>query len=91
MPASVNPNNPPQVSQPFLEIGGDGKWLNAVSLSWYQWFASKVGKILNAPISSAVPATSGAQGTPGQAAFDANFLYICVAQNTWRRVALTAF
>lgn len=39
----------------------------------------------------AVPATATSAGTAGQRAYDANFLYICVATNTWRRVALAAW
>ena len=38
--------------------------------------------------SNASPASNGA-GTAGQWAWDASFIYICVATNTWRRVAST--
>jgi hypothetical protein len=34
------------------------------------------------------PASKTATGTAGQLAYDANYLYICVATNTWRRSAL---
>ncbi|HKW09278.1 MAG TPA: hypothetical protein VJO33_02800, partial [Gemmatimonadaceae bacterium] len=37
------------------------------------------------------PATSAAAGTKGQFAWDANFLYICVATNSWRRSTLFSF
>jgi hypothetical protein len=40
---------------------------------------------------AAVPANATATGTAGQEAYDANFHYICVATNVWRRVALTAW
>lgn len=33
------------------------------------------------------PASATAAGTTGQIAWDANYLYICVATDTWRRVA----
>lgn len=36
----------------------------------------------------AAPASKTATGTVGQLAYDANYLYICVAANTWRRSAL---
>ena len=36
----------------------------------------------------AVPATATAVGRPGQMAFDASFLYICTANNTWKKTAL---
>ena len=45
----------------------------------------------NAPvrISSAVPASATATGTAGTVAYDAAFVYVCVATNTWRRVGLS--
>jgi len=36
----------------------------------------------------AVPATATAVGRPGQMAFDASFMYICTANNTWKKTAL---
>lgn len=39
----------------------------------------------------AVPAASAAPGTPGQVAASAGFFYVCIANDTWRRVALSAF
>lgn len=36
----------------------------------------------------AAPASKTATGTAGQMAYDANYLYICVAANTWRRSTL---
>ena len=36
----------------------------------------------------AVPATATSVGRPGQMAFDASFLYICTANNTWKKTAL---
>lgn len=38
-----------------------------------------------------VPALSTSTGTAGAVARDTNFLYVCVATNTWKRAALTAF
>jgi len=38
-----------------------------------------------------VPATSTSNGQAGQVAASATFLYVCVATNTWRRVAIAAF
>ena len=39
----------------------------------------------------AVPATPTSAGTAGQVAYDATDLYICVATNTWRRVAISTW
>lgn len=33
------------------------------------------------------PASAGATGTAGQRAYDSSYLYICIATNTWRRIA----
>jgi hypothetical protein len=38
-----------------------------------------------------VPAAVGSNGTAGQVAANATHLYLCVANNTWRRVALSTF
>lgn len=37
------------------------------------------------------PANSSATGTQGMIATDSNYIYVCVATNTWKRVALSAF
>lgn len=39
------------------------------------------------------PTSSSSMGTPGQIAYDANFLYVCVSGNppTWKRIALSNF
>jgi hypothetical protein len=36
-------------------------------------------------IGNSVPATSSSAGVPGQIAYDSNYVYICVATNTWIR------
>lgn len=40
---------------------------------------------------SAVPATAGAAGTAGQVAYESGYLYVCVATNTWLRVAIVTW
>jgi len=51
-----------------------------------------VGTFINGAAggTGAVPATATAVGRPGQMAFDASFLYICTANNTWKKTALIA-
>lgn len=39
----------------------------------------------------AVPATATSAGRKGDNAFDANYFYVCVATNTWKRVALSTW
>ena len=38
-----------------------------------------------------VPASATATGTQGQIAFDASYIYICTATNTWKRVAIATW
>ena len=38
-----------------------------------------------------VPATATSDGTAGQVAANATHLYLCIATNVWRRVAISAF
>jgi hypothetical protein len=38
-----------------------------------------------------VPATAASTGTAGMVAYQSGFLYICVATNTWQRVAIATF
>jgi len=42
-------------------------------------------------IASNPPATATSQGAPGQITYDTGFIYICVALNTWKRVAVASF
>lgn len=37
------------------------------------------------------PASSLAVGTTGQMVWDGNYIYLCIAPNTWKRVALSSF
>ena len=38
-----------------------------------------------------VPATASSAGVAGQVAYQSGWLYICVASNTWQRVAIGTF
>jgi hypothetical protein len=49
------------------------------------------GDVVGAVSWVAVPASATAPGTAGQMAYAAGFFYICVATNSWQRVALTAW
>jgi hypothetical protein len=42
-------------------------------------------------VMTTVPANAGAAGVAGQIAADASYLYVCVATNTWRRVAISTW
>lgn len=42
-------------------------------------------------ISASVPATASSSGQKGDIAYDENYIYICVATNTWKRVSLSTW
>ena len=41
-----------------------------------------------APTAGTAPSTAASPGSPGTIAFDANYLYVCVATDTWKRVEI---
>lgn len=41
--------------------------------------------------SPSTPASSSATGSPGDIAWDSNYVYVCVATNTWKRAALATW
>jgi hypothetical protein len=76
--------NPPSST---IQDGGS----NIVSWPWIQWFQS-LSSFNSAPqIPQFTPASSAAKGVQNTITYDANFLYVCIAADTWRRVALSVF
>lgn len=73
----------PPLRTPLLDKGTS----SGLHRGWEQHFQGQTAK-LNAPVSSVPPAKATSVGTPGQIAFDASFLYVCIAPSTWRRVAI---
>lgn len=45
----------------------------------------------NIVLSNTVPAGPTSNGTAGTIRYDSNNVYICIANNTWRRAALTTW
>lgn len=45
----------------------------------------------NIIVSNSAPANSSANGFAGQISYDASYVYICVANNTWKRAALSTW
>ena len=45
----------------------------------------------NLLVSNTVPANSTANGIAGTIAYDSGFFYVCVANNTWKKTALTSW
>jgi hypothetical protein len=48
------------------------------------------GNTLNIPVSR-TPASASATGTAGDICWDASYIYVCVAANTWERVAIATW
>jgi len=46
---------------------------------------------LSPSLSSNAPASASANGTAGDIRYDSNYVYICVATNTWKRAALATW
>jgi hypothetical protein len=61
--------------------------MNVPAYAWENWFQS----VTNALSSPGAPPTSTSAGLPGQITFDANFLYVAIGKNQWKRIALSAF
>lgn len=50
------------------------------------------GTEYDAPVvMTATPTTAGSPGTAGQTAYDADYIYVCVADSTWKRSLLTTW
>lgn len=45
----------------------------------------------NTPIQSKTPANATDTGNVGEICWDANYIYVCVANNTWKRTALSSW
>lgn len=45
----------------------------------------------NLIISNTTPANSTANGYAGQIAYDSSYIYICIAENTWKRTDITTW
>ena len=44
-----------------------------------------------AQINESTPASATASGTKGDIVFDGDYIYVCVATNTWKRSALSTW
>ena len=45
----------------------------------------------NLIISNTVPANSSSNGIPGTIRYDSNYVYICIANNTWKRTTISTW
>ena len=52
---------------------------------------SKLANGLSINLASSTPANASATGTAGQISWDADYIYVCTATNTWKRVAIATW
>ncbi len=50
-----------------------------------------VNRVVYGIASSAPPASATAAGTTGTITWDSSYIYVCVATNTWKRVAIATW
>lgn len=62
----------------------------ALSQYWRE-LATTVNKHESGIIAVSAPAAANSAGTPGQIAYDANYVYICVANDTWKRASIATW
>ena len=60
------------------------------SQSWLKWL-NLVPQRLTSPVTNDPPVTSTSTGVQGEIRQDDNFVYVCTAKDTWKRIALSAF
>jgi len=71
---------------------GDSCTLQFINNAWYIVSNSGCGFGNTIPVfAAAIPSTASATGKAGLIAYDSNYLYICIATNTWKRVALATW
>ena len=52
---------------------------------------AKLVSQLNINLATATPASAAATGTEGDIAWDTNYIYVCVATDTWKRVGISTW
>ena len=74
----------------YNALGVNGT-LNVADVAVTGNYADLINKPPTAPALVPAPASATATGVVGQVAFDAQYFYVCVNTNAWKRVALTTW
>ena len=72
------------IAVPIEHVGGTGTFTNNKIMVIGVYARSEAHKISPVP----APLSSTADGTEGEVRYDANYFYICIAANTWKRFSL---
>ena len=68
-----------------------GKALIVKSVSSGKVTEYEFGDVATVDITADAPATANADGLKGDVRFDQNYVYFCVADNTWKRIPLESW
>lgn len=63
---------------------------NSLAEYWRE-LATVVNKHESGIVAVAAPAAANSPGTPGQIAYDASYVYICIANDTWKRASIATW
>lgn len=77
----------------YGEIRASAAGSDSTSVATVGGTQTLTAKTLTSPkiTSGNAPASAGAAGTAGQIEWDSSYLYVCVATNSWKRVAIAAW
>lgn len=65
-----------------------------VKAAVFEWpvTGNVTGNVVGAiTVPTATPASASAAGVAGQIVWDASYIYVCIAANTWKRVAIATW
>jgi hypothetical protein len=83
----------PNITQlPVIEVAGNQTYFLVVDNKLARRFSIDMlsQQLSNSKVVN-VPTSTTSLGNVGEMAFDTNYIYICVAANTWRRMSASTF
>ena len=70
-------------------ISTNTKDLGTATYKWKDIYGTTLLVAINVPTKT--PASASATGTTGDIAWDASYIYVCTATNTWKRTAISTW
>jgi hypothetical protein len=77
------------ISSDFLN-GIVAEFQNLLAVAGITFNKSDLSQLKKAIFAVGTPATAGAAGVQGMTMSDANFFYVCIATNSWKRVPISS-